>query len=90
MKLQDIKESRRPSRMTKRLHLSQGENHPMKTESRKTTPLGELVAAVFDQAARYTTDSRRMSHLAAQAVAHMLRYLSAPVSLSLPPLGASK
>jgi len=62
----------------------------MKTESRKTMPLGELVAAVFDQTAHYTTDSRRMAHLAAQAVAHMLRHSSAPVFFALPPLGASK
>jgi hypothetical protein len=62
----------------------------MKTESRKITPLGELVAAVFDQAAHYTTDSRQMAHLTAQAVAHMLRYSSAPVFFALPPLGEPK
>jgi hypothetical protein len=62
----------------------------MKTEHRKTAQLGEMVAAAFDQAARYTTDSRRISHLATQAVAHMLRSSHNPLVLAYPPPGTSK
>lgn len=39
---------------------------------RQTAPLGELIAAVFDDASRYSTDPREVSRLVAQVVAHML------------------
>jgi hypothetical protein len=39
----------------------------------KTAPLGELVVAAFDGAARYSTDPREVSRLATQALARMLR-----------------
>ena len=39
----------------------------------KTARLGELVAAVFDEAAHYSNDPQEVSRLAAQAVAHILR-----------------
>ena len=45
----------------------------MRTQVHKTAQLGELVAAVFDEAAHYSTDPRKVSHLAMQAVADMLR-----------------
>jgi hypothetical protein len=45
----------------------------MRTQVHKTAQLGELVAAVFDRAARYSTDPREVSRLATQAVAHILR-----------------
>jgi hypothetical protein len=37
-----------------------------------TVPFGELVAATFDEAARYSTDPREVSRLATRAVRHML------------------
>jgi hypothetical protein len=47
----------------------------MKTHVHKTAQLGELVAAVFDNAARYSTDPREVARLATQTVEHMLRHL---------------
>ena len=38
-----------------------------------TARLGELVAAAFDEAARYSADPREVSRLATQAVRHLLR-----------------
>ena len=49
---------------------------PGREESMKSnvnTTLGDLVAAVFDEAAYYSADLRRVSHLATQAVARLLR-----------------
>jgi hypothetical protein len=46
----------------------------MRTQIRKTTQLGELVAAVFDEAAHHSTDPREVSRLAARAVMHMIRH----------------
>ena len=40
---------------------------------RKAVPLGELVLAVFDEAAQYSPDPREVSRLATKAVANMLR-----------------
>ena len=46
---------------------------PMRTHVHKTARLGELVAAVFDEASRYSTDPREVSRLATMAVMHMSR-----------------
>jgi hypothetical protein len=43
------------------------------TNNCRTAQLGELIAAAFDEAARYTTDPERVSYLATQAVQHILR-----------------
>jgi len=45
----------------------------MRTHISHSAPLGELVVAAFDEAARYSTDPREVSRLATQAVQHMLR-----------------
>jgi hypothetical protein len=45
----------------------------MRTHVCKTAQLGDLVAAAFDEAARYSTDPREVSRLATQAVTDMLR-----------------
>jgi hypothetical protein len=45
----------------------------MRTTVRKTAQLGDLVVAVFDQAAQYSTDPRTVSRLATRAVMHLLR-----------------
>ena len=45
----------------------------MRTTVHQTAQLGDLVVAAFDQAARYSTDPREVSHLAARAVRRMLR-----------------
>jgi len=45
----------------------------MKTLIPRTAPLGEVVAAAFDRAARYTTDRREVSRLATEAVLQLLR-----------------
>jgi hypothetical protein len=44
----------------------------MKKTTRKTARLGELIAAVFDEAARYSIDPREVSRLAAHAVSHLM------------------
>jgi hypothetical protein len=46
----------------------------MKVRFRKTAQLGEVVAAAFDGAERYSTDPREVSRLATQAVAHLLHH----------------
>jgi hypothetical protein len=43
------------------------------TQRQDTTQLGELVAAVFDKAERYSNDPLVVSLLATQAVFNMLR-----------------
>ena len=57
----------------------------MRTHVHKTAQLGELVAAVFDQAARYSADQREVSRLATLAVAHLLRRAR---KISIPPMPA--
>lgn len=44
----------------------------MKTQTRKTVSLGELILTVFDNAALYSLDPSEVSSLATQAVTHML------------------
>lgn len=46
----------------------------MKNHAPRTTQIGELVAAAFDVAARYSTDPREVSRLATRVVSHMLRH----------------
>jgi hypothetical protein len=65
------------------MRASAEENH-MKNRARKTVPLGELVAATFDRAARYSRDPEEVSRLATRAVAHLLRH-APPVPSSPPP-----
>lgn len=45
----------------------------MRADLRKTAELGEVVAAVFDKAAHYSANPRKVSRLVTQAVALMLR-----------------
>jgi hypothetical protein len=52
----------------------------MKTHARTTTSLGELIAAAFDAAARFSPDPRVVSRLATLTVA---RYLRRPVASRL-------
>ena len=40
---------------------------------KKSAPLGELLVAVFDEAARYSTDPEEISRMANEVVARMLR-----------------
>jgi hypothetical protein len=47
---------------------------PMRTYIQRTVRFGDLVAAVFDRAARQSDDPWVVSHLATHAVAHMLRH----------------
>ena len=57
----------------------------MRTKLRKTAQLGELIVAVFDKAARYSTDPLEVSRLATKAIAHILRHARrASLSLSAP------
>jgi hypothetical protein len=44
----------------------------MRTQIPQTVPLGELILAVFDKAAQYSTDPREVSRLATQTISHML------------------
>jgi hypothetical protein len=44
----------------------------MTTQAHKTTDLGDLIAATFEEAALYSADPQEVSNLATQAVAHML------------------
>jgi hypothetical protein len=45
----------------------------MRTHVHQSAPLGELVVAAFDEAARYSADPLEVSRLATQAVGRMLR-----------------
>jgi hypothetical protein len=44
----------------------------MKRTTRRTAQLGELIAAVFDEAARYSANPREVSRLATHAVSHLM------------------
>jgi len=61
----------------------------MTTHTHRTVQLGELVAVVFDEAARYSTDPREVSQLATRAVAHLMRRGKAP-SRTARPLASRK
>lgn len=57
----------------------------MSTSVRKTTPLGELIAAAFDRAALSSSDPQVVSRLAVISIAHLLgRAMKFSVSVSLP------
>ncbi len=45
----------------------------MSAPSYLTVPLGDVVAAVFDEAEHHSVDSGHASYVAARVVAHMLR-----------------
>lgn len=45
----------------------------MELNMHKTVQIGELIAAAFDEADRYSSDPREVSRLATRAVMHMLR-----------------
>ena len=47
----------------------------MRKKPHRTVQLGELVVAVFDEAARFSTDPQEISRFATQTVVHMLRRL---------------
>ena len=50
----------------------------MMTNVLRTVELGDLVVAVFDEAAHYSTDPREVSRLATRAVMHVLRRDATP------------
>jgi hypothetical protein len=45
----------------------------VRTDTRNTVQLGELVVAAFDIAAQHTTDPREASRLATEVVVNLLR-----------------
>ena len=45
----------------------------MEAKTHGTAQLGELIAAAFDEAARYSDDPRDVASMATHAVQHMLR-----------------
>lgn len=45
----------------------------MKSSAHKTAPLGQLVVAIYDEAARYSADPYEVSRLATRAVAQLVR-----------------
>jgi hypothetical protein len=45
----------------------------MRTQARRTAALGEVIVAVFDKAALYSTDPREVARLATSALRHILR-----------------
>jgi hypothetical protein len=52
----------------------------MKTSIQQTIRLGDLVVAVFDEAARHGSDPEEVSRLATQTVLYMLRYARRPLT----------
>ncbi|MBN1606282.1 MAG: hypothetical protein JW940_06595 [Polyangiaceae bacterium] len=47
----------------------------MRTHARTSTPLGQLIAAVFDEAALHSDNPHEVSRLATKAVTHLLERL---------------
>jgi len=45
----------------------------MKKNGKKTVRLGDLIAAIFDEAGRFSADPREIARLAAQAMDDLLR-----------------
>jgi len=45
----------------------------MRKSSRKTARLGDLIAAVFDEAGSYSRNPREVSRLATHVVRHLMR-----------------
>jgi len=50
----------------------------MRTNARRTAQLGDVVAAAFDEAARYSADPQEVLRLATQALVHLLRRSTVP------------
>ena len=57
----------------------------MKANIQKTAQLGELVVAVFDEAAHYSADPWEVSRMATQAVMNMWRRARRTSTPPLPP-----
>ena len=55
----------------------------MRTHNHETVRLGDLVVAVFDEAALHSSDPKEVSRLAIQTVRHLLQ--SAQRTLAPPP-----
>lgn len=63
------------------------EEGPVATRARKTAKLGDLIAAAFDEAARYSANPREVSRLATQAVRYLMRRASTTADASALCLG---
>ncbi len=59
----------------------------VKRRTHGTARLGDLIAAAFDEAARYGADPREVSRLATQAVMHLMRR-AGRMPVPLPATGA--
>jgi hypothetical protein len=57
----------------------------MKSSARKTARLGDLIAATFDEAARYSADPKEVARLATRAVTDLMRRAQRLSVLPLPP-----
>jgi len=57
----------------------------MRTQTQETFRLGDLIVAVFDEAAHYSSDPEEVSRLATQTLRHMLQ----AARRKLPPLPPS-
>jgi hypothetical protein len=58
----------------------------MRTHIHNTTQLGELVVAVFNEAARYSANPREVSRLATRVVKRMVRRSRRALAPSRPPM----
>lgn len=58
----------------------------MRRKTHRTAGLGDMSAAVFDEAARYSAEPLEVPCLATEAVGHLMRR---PRWISVPPLPAS-
>ncbi|MDD5224147.1 MAG: hypothetical protein PHE84_09165 [bacterium] len=56
----------------------------MRTDRHSTVSLGDLVVAVYDEAARYSVDPREVSWLAAQAIDEIMRHAGRASAIQLP------
>ena len=62
----------------------------MKTKNHKTMHLGDLVAAVFDEAKHYSANPKEVSFLATQTVMQMLRQARRVSSILINPKEPTK
>jgi hypothetical protein len=52
----------------------------LKTEPQTTVELGELILAIYDEAAQYSADPQEISHLATRTVEDILCHVPTPRS----------
>jgi hypothetical protein len=88
--LHSANQNTRTKNRASRPHKDFAMREQMRTQTQEKIRLGDLIVAIFDEAANYSSDPNEVSRLAALAVMHMLR-TTRRIGAPLPPsIGLNK